>query len=253
MKTIVLPILFLSLVAFADPPTLVESAMIEYGFSEWPLTESTNLVSETWEPSLQWTLDSGAVVETNREDGLLAHIDSFAIDPLMAQSEEFIRQLGLQTSGTNLPPVHWTMPTNAFEYGEWSGRFLEVSGRNDYRIELTNSMGTSSAYVEFEEYPSDAEALVCIGFLAGGSGSDTFEDLVAATTVRTNHVGVVELSNTHSVATQGRIWKWCRYRSVGFECQVSANIDVLNLATHILRAGGVDIPAEPESPEPNPE
>ena len=51
----------------ASPPTLVESAMIEYGFSEWPLTESTNLVSETWEPSLQWPLDPGAVVETNRE------------------------------------------------------------------------------------------------------------------------------------------------------------------------------------------
>ena len=73
MKTIVLPILFLSIVAFADPPTLVESAMIEYGFSEWPLTESTNLVSETWEPSLQWPLDPGAVVETNREEGLLAY------------------------------------------------------------------------------------------------------------------------------------------------------------------------------------
>jgi hypothetical protein len=184
---------------------------------------------------------------------LLAYIDSFAIDPLMVQAEQFVRQLGLQTSGTKHPPVHWTMPTNAFEYGEWSGRFLEVSGRNDYRIELTNSVGTSSAYVEFEEYPSDAEALVCIGFLAGGSGSDTLEDLVAATTVRTNGVGVIEFTKTPSPAIQGRTWKWCLYRSIGFECQVSTNIDALNLATHILRAGGVDIPAEPESPEPDPE
>ena len=184
---------------------------------------------------------------------LLAYIDSFAVDPLMARSEEFVRRLGLQTSGTNLPPVHWTMPTNAFEYGEWSGRFLDVSGRNDYRIELTNAVGTSSAYVEFEEYPSEAEALVCIGFSAGGSGTAALEDLVAATTVRTNDVGVIEFTKTPSPAIQGRTWKWCLYRSIGFECQVSTNIDALNLATHILRAGGVDIPAEPESPEPNPE
>lgn len=186
-------------------------------------------------------------------DPAIDRTNSVLDNPLMAQSEQFVRQLGLQTSGTNLPPVHWTMPTNVFEYGELSGRFLDVSRRNDYRLELTNSVGASSAYVEFEEYPSEAEALVCIGFSAGGSGTAALEDLVAATTVRTNDVGVIEFTKTPSPAIQGRTWKWCLYRSIGFECQVSTNIDALNLATHILRAGGIDVPDDPASPEPNPE
>lgn len=73
MKSIVLPILFLSLVALADQPTLVESAMVEYGFSEWPVSVSTNLVSDSWEPSLQWPLEEGTVVETNRESDILEY------------------------------------------------------------------------------------------------------------------------------------------------------------------------------------
>ena len=182
---------------------------------------------------------------------LLTYIRSFAIDPLMVRSEQFVSQLGLSANETNLPPVHWTMPTNSFTYGELSGRFLKESDQNSFRLELTNSVGVSLAQIEFEEYSSNAEALVCIGFLAGGSGSAALEDLVDATTVQTNDVGVLGFVGTPSISTQGKVWKWCLYRNIGFECQVSTDIDGLNLASCILRAGGVDIPDEPEPQDPN--
>ena len=73
MKTIVLPILFLPFSVLANPPTLVESAMIEYGFSEWPVSVSTNRVSDSWEPLLQWPLEAGAFVETNHESDILTY------------------------------------------------------------------------------------------------------------------------------------------------------------------------------------
>ena len=90
------------------------------------------------------------------------------MDPLLARSERFPETLGLQTSLTNLPVVHWTMPTNLFSYGELSGCFKDVSGHADYDLELTNSVGTSFAKIELNEYSSNAEALVCLSFLAGG-------------------------------------------------------------------------------------
>ena len=69
MKTIVL-FWVLLMTSFAEDEFL-ESAKTVYGFSDWPLSSSTNLVLDSWEPSVQWSLDVGMVVETNREPDCL--------------------------------------------------------------------------------------------------------------------------------------------------------------------------------------
>lgn len=69
MKTIVL-FWVLLMTSFAED-VFLESTKTVYGFSDWPLSSSTNLVLESWEPSVQWSLDVGMVVETNREPDCL--------------------------------------------------------------------------------------------------------------------------------------------------------------------------------------
>ena len=175
-----------------------------------------------------------------------------------ATRDKFLSEVGFPAGDNGSVTNEWVLP-ESFDFGGMTWTTTDhkgspVLGLVSFSIVETNDVppveGRGVAFqfqTERQLHDYIASRLACTDYVP--------DDYAELWSVQTNSIGLIRLKPHVPNGTNGvpSSFETCfvLFKNIGIS--VSGLSNACELAETILEAGGVDIPAEPESPEPNPE
>ena len=175
-----------------------------------------------------------------------------ASDPLMANTFEFIRELGLEFDPTNRVAGEWTLPQSLdIDMPRLGISSLETDSE-EWIVVLTNEIGVVVGTSQLNKYSSRNEALSCLAFRFGGSSLPPTMD-TSTIAVLTNGIGIICFHDQSTNSPQQSRRNWLLFENMAFESRGLSEAEAELLFPAILRAGGIAIPTgqEPLTNQPN--